>query len=344
MKLLNNEIYRQDLDLIIKQNSFLEFKNKSVLITGATGLICSSIVDLLLFLNEKESMNMTIYAACRNYNKFLDRFPSDNHLKYVQYDANEQNVFDFKCDYIIHGAGNASPELYISDPVGTMISNFEGVNELLKYAKKNKSKLLYISSSEVYGRKTHDGPFVEDDYGYVDILNVRSSYPSGKRASETLCKAYASQYGVKCVICRPGHIYGPSASSADNKISSLFPRMAVKGENLVMKSEGKQLRSYCYSLDCASAILMVLYKGISGEAYNISNKDSIITIRKMAEIIAEKANVELLFQLPTAQELNVFNPMDNSSLNSLKLEELGWKGCFNAELGLEHTINILKAE
>lgn len=110
----------------------------------------------------------------------------------------------------------------------------------------------------------------------------------------------------------------------------------------MLKSDGKQIRSYCYSMDCASAILSVLTSGMDGEAYNISNKDSIINIREMAEYLAEAGGVDLIFDIPSNTEAAAFNPMDNSSLDSTKLEGLGWKGVFSAKDGLEHTVRVLK--
>ena len=176
----------------------------------------------------------------------------------------------------------------------------------------------------------------------MDILAVRSAYPMGKRAAETLCVGYASQYGVDVSIVRPGHIYGPTAQNSDNRVSSAFARQAAKGENIVMKSAGTQMRSYCHCIDCATATLAVLTRGQSGQAYNISNKNSIITIRQMAEMIARHASVELIMDLPSDAEKAAFNPMDNSSLNSEKLESLGWQGQFDAETGFDHTIRTLK--
>ena len=109
-----------------------------------------------------------------------------------------------------------------------------------------------------------------------------------------------------------------------------------------MKSDGKQLRSYCYCLDCASAILKVLISGKNNYAYNISNPESIITIKEMAEILSNFSNIKLIYDNPTETEIKSFNPMNNSSLESANLEDLNWKGCFNAKRGFEHTVTILK--
>ena len=178
-------------------------------------------------------------------------------------------------------------------------------------------------------------------YGKVDIDNIRSSYPIAKRASELLCKAYCTEYNVNSVIARPGHIYGPSAKRNDKRISSDFAYKAANGENLVMKSDGSQKRSYCYSIDCAIQILTVLQAGKCGEAYNIGH-DEVTTIRKMAEITAKAGYVKLLMELPSDIEEKSFNPMNNSALDNSKIKKLGYRDTFTVEEGLTHTVEILK--
>ena len=343
MKIYESETYRRDLDEVLSSFDLGFLRGRSILITGASGLIGSTIIDLLLRYNETDDANVQVYAAVRTPEKAKQRFSADEHLFPVAYDALKPVTFDFAADYIIHTAGNASPDKYINDPVGTMMGNINGIRELLEYGlRSGTKKTLYLSSSEVYGRSEKNEPFTEQEYGYADILNIRSSYIMGKRASETLCASYASQFGSSVVIARPGHVYGPTAGPADKRVSSLFPRQAANGEDLVMKSEGRQLRSYCYCVDCASAILAILKDGVSCEAYNISNRDSVITIRQMAELVAAEAGVTLTMDLPTGAEKAAFNPMENSSLNSDKLEALGWHGLFPAEKGFGHTVDILK--
>ena len=338
MNILQSGLYQGDikesLSCVLKIE---ELKNSRILITGATGLVCSAIVDLLI----SADLNITVYAAGRSEKKVVERF--EGKVRFLSYDATKPITFDVDVDYIIHGASNASPNLYVNEPVETMQANINGMQNLLEYAHtKSLKKVIYVSSSEVYGRKESIEPFKEDQYGFIDVLNSRSSYSIAKRAAETMCVSYHAEYGVPFNVVRLGHIYGPSASGSDKRVSSDFAYKAAEGENLVLKSEGKQIRSYCYSLDCASAILSVLTSGIDGEAYNISNKDSIINIREMAEYLAEAGGVELIFDIPSKTEVNAFNPMDNSSLDSTKLEGLGWKGIFSAELGFNHTIKIIK--
>lgn len=324
-----------------------ELQGKRVLITGCTGLICSAVVDILISWNNVHNNPITILAAGRNIDKIKTRFAPYFHKDWFQivpYDATSfENRLALSCDYLIHGASNASPDKVVKEPVETMLSNFIGMKCLLDYAKANEVKrILYISSSEVYGKKEDDLPYKPDEYGYIDLLNPRNSYSVGKRAAETLCASYAAEYGVDSVIVRPGHIYGPTASQADQRVSSAWAYAAARGEDIVMKSDGAQIRSYCYCLDCASAILKVLLKGKTLQAYNISNPDSIISIRAMAEILAKSANTALRTELPCEAERKRFNPMQNSSLDSTSLLSLGWRGLFNAERGFSHTLEIIK--
>lgn len=345
MSIWNSKTYQQDIENALPLLDKEALAGKRVLVTGASGLICSAVVDLLLACNRKYGTGITVYAAGRNTAKLAARFPDGeaNGAVFVAYDATAPVDFDFAVDYIIHGASNASPDKYVSEPVDTLLANVMGVHNLLQYAAgKPLEKFLYVSSSEVYGRLAHGNPMREDEYGATDILSARSAYPLGKQAAETLCVSYANQYGMNVSIVRPGHIYGPTAQGSDNRVSSAFARQAAAGENIVMKSAGTQLRSYCHCIDCATATLAVLTRGENKEAYNISNKDSVITIRQMAQVIADGAGVQLIMELPTDAEKAAFNPMDNSSLNSDKLEALGWQGQFDAATGFAHTIQALR--
>lgn len=316
--------------------------NQSVLITGATGMICSVVVDVLHWMNKNLDANIRIILAGRNENRVSSRFPyygEDNHIQFVEYDSTSITETPVKANYIIHGASNADPASIIKEPVETMLANLVGLNILLESAVENSSKrLLLISSSEVYGRKEDHRPYKENDYGYVDILNPRASYPCSKRAAETLCAAYKEEYGLDFVTIRPGHIYGPSITQKDSRASAQFTRNAKEGKDIVLKSAGSQLRSYCHTFDCASAILTVLLNGECGEAYNISSKGLVCSIRDIAEAFANAGGVKVVFENPTEIEKKSFNMMDNSSLDGSKLEALGWKPQFDISIGTKKTL------
>lgn len=348
MVIYDSKQWIDDIDEIIKAFPDLkEFEGKSIMITGATGLICSSLIDILHRYNCVSQRKIHIIAAGRTLEGVVRRFGSltrSKEFSFVAYDAAKtDNNLSLHCDYIIHGASNAYPNLIVKEPVETMLCNFLGMKYLLDYARdQGVKRVLYISSSEVYGRKEGDQPYREDEYGFIDLLNSRNSYSIGKRAAETLCVSYSDEYGVESVIVRPGHIYGPTAALKDNRVSSAWAFAASRGEDIIMKSDGEQLRSYCYCLDCASAILKVLIGGENNHAYNISNSNAIVSIKKMAEILAKNAGVKLIQEKASSEEKKGFNPMVNSSLNGENLEKLGWKGLFNAERGFAHTVSILR--
>lgn len=323
-----------------------QIKNKTIFISGATGLVCSSIVDFIAIANIEYGLNTAIYCGCRSKEKYNSRFSGFDKkadLHYVKYDALDPLTARTKFDYVIHGAGNANPFKYMSEPVETMLGNIYGIREILEYARVFKSRVLYISSSEVYGNLCGNKPFKENEYGAIDISNVRACYPSSKRAAESLCISYYHEYGVSVVIARPGHVYGPTASLDDNRASSVFPRYILEGKDIVMKSKGNQMRSYCYVVDCASAVLTVLLNGESGDAYNISCKKSVVSVKEMAESFAAAGEKRVVYEPPTEREKEGYNLMSNSSLDSGKIEKLGWHGLFDMKIGAQHTIEALRS-
>ncbi len=348
MNLYETGLWMDDIKLAAEHVPELkELAGKTVLITGAGGLIASACTDMLIAFNLSHEEKIEIYAAGRSIERMRARFGTyfeREWFHFLKYDAlREIGEFPERCDYVIHSAGNAYPAMIVKEPVETMLTNFEGMGRLLSRAKEaGTRRLLYVSSSEIYGRKEGMEPYGEGDYGYIDLLNPRNSYSIAKRAAETLCVSYAAEYGVSSVIARPGHIYGPTASKNDNRVSSAFAFAAARGDDLVMKSSGSQLRSYCYAPDAASAVFKVLLAGETGHAYNIGNPESIISIREMAEILAAAGGVRLLREEASAEEKRGFNPMSNSSLDCTCLVNLGWSGAFDAETGLGNTVKILK--
>lgn len=346
-----DSLYWDDIENVLRCIPNLkELYQKSILVTGATGMICSAVTDLLLYLNKEHKAGINIILAGRNADRTKKRFDGfvlerDYHFTYYDAISSSAPITEYgDIDYIICGAGNAHPAAYATQPVETILANSIGLNAMLQTAvRQNVKSLLYISSSEVYGNKSEDRPYKENDYGFVDILNPRACYPCSKRLAETLCAAYGKEYGIGTVIVRPGHIYGPTMTASDSRAASQFIRNALDGEPIVMKSAGTQQRSYCYVMDCASAILTALLSGAPGTAYNISNPQSLATIREFAEAAAEAADVEIRFENPSDMEKSGYNLMDNSTLDSEKLEQLGWRGCFDLMTGIRHTLSILNS-
>lgn len=318
--------YYEDLERVAHSSlPWEKLDRKNILITGATGLIGSCIVEVLL---SHPRATYNIYASGRNksrFEKLFERFASSGNLHFVEHEVSQPLDGEVEYQYIIHAASGANPTVYATDPVGVMKSNLLGVINLMDYgANHGLEKFLYVSSGEVYGEG--DGRFFSEDYcGFVDYATVRACYPSAKRAAETLCVSYASQNGTDVSIVRPSHVYGPNFSESDNRVYAQFIRNMLSGEDIVMKSAGTQFRSWCYVVDCASAILHVLLKGEKGEAYNIADNESNISIKDLAEMIAKIGGRKVVIDLPSDIERIGFNTVSKSVFDTHKLENLGWK-------------------
>lgn len=314
----------------------------NILITGATGLIGSTMVEALM---ENPWLNCCVYASGRSVKRVCERFRNyidKESFHLVEYDVLFPLLSDVQFDYIIHAASNASPNAFLKSPVEIIKSNIYGVSNLIEYGLKHGMKrFLYISSGEVYGEG--DGRIITEDYsGFVDCMNPRSCYPSSKRTSETLCASYASEFGADVVIARPCHIYGPNFTDADNRVYAQFIRNVIAGDDIILKSSGEQLRSWCYVVDCVAALLFILLKGNSGEVYNVADKSSVLTIRDLAEILARIGNTKVVFEIPSDVEKKVFNPIFKSVFSTAKLENLGWRVSGNMFEKMTRTIDYLK--
>ena len=345
----NRKLYEEDLKKNAKCASidWSVLKNKNIAITGANGLIGSYIVDLIMQANKDFNYNIKVIAMGRSKKSAQSRFANyiDNkNFEYVEQDVINPINIATNVDFIIHAASNANPKMFALDPVGTMLGNFIGMKNILDYAKNNKvERVMYVSSAEIYGQPFEkQKEFLEDTRGYIDNLKTRACYPISKQAAETLCSAYREQFNLNVVIARPCHTYGPTATEKDNRAATQFIFNVVNKENIVMKSEGKQFRSYCYVGDSATGMLTILTKGKNGEAYNIANEESNITIREFAEEVAAIGQQKIIFELPTIADKKGYNMFDKTIVNAKKLEKLTWSPKYNISKGIETTINILK--
>lgn len=311
-----------------------KLSGKNILVTGATGLIGSCVVDILM--NHK-GKNYHVYASGRNEKRvkqLFTEYKKSPYFHFLKYDVTEPFQSNIDFHFIIAAASSANPILYSSDPVGVMKGNFCGVDNLLTYGvKHNLEKFVYVSSGDVYGEG--DGRIFTEDYsGYVNPLNLRSCYTSAKRATETLCISYAHQYGIDVSIARPCHTYGPNFTESDTRVYAQFIRNVLSDEDIVMKSTGEQFRSWCYVVDCANGIMHVLLKGVNGEAYNIADENSNVTIKEMAEMIAEIGGKKVIIDVPSDEEKRGFNVVSKSIFSTEKLKSTGWNvvGCMKQKL------------
>lgn len=324
-------------------------KNKSILISGATGLVGSFLVDVIMQRNIVYDMQCCIYALGRNEKRSqirFNRFWNNPYFNFIQCDVN--TALNIKCidkvDYAIHLASNTHPLAYATDPIGTIITNIIGTKNMLDFSFTHAIKrFAFASSNEIYGENRGDVEKFSEEYcGYIDCNTMRAGYPESKRCGEALCQAYIKQKNMDIVIPRLTRSYGPTMIMNDSKVISQFIRKAIAGEDIVLKSDGHQYYSFTYVADAVSGLLMVLLKGKCGEAYNIADEKSDIMLKNLAKIIANKCGSNVVFDLPDAIEREGYSKATKARLDSNKLNKLGWNALYSIDEGIDNTINILK--
>ena len=351
MDLLSNELYREDIEKVaILKLPWEKLGDSSILISGSTGMIGSFLIDTLMELNAKHSINCHIYALGRNEEKAKQRFGLyfDNpFFHFVKHDILDPFIINTlpKIDYFLHLASNTHPIQYASDPIGTITINVIGLKNILDFATSMScERVLFASSNEVYGENRGDTELFSENYcGYINSNTLRAAYPESKRCGEALCQAYIKQKSLDVVIARLTRSYGPTMLVSDSKASSQFIKKGVAGENIVLKSPGNQYYSYTYVADAVAGLLHVLLLGKTGEAYNIADESGDIHLKDMASIIAAYCGTKVVFDCPDSVEASGYSTATKARLDGLKLKTLGWNSFYSVETGLKRTIDILKS-
>ena len=319
-------VLEEDLKYIANYSlPYEEMKGTTVLVTGATGLIGVSIVRALVAIGD-----IKVIAHVRNREKAEEIYGAllqKNVELYVDDITKEINVSE-NIDYIFHCASITTSKTMIEKPVETICTSVEGTKNILELAKNKKSKsVIYVSSMEMYGafnNLNHD--VTEKDLGYVDNLKIRSNYPESKRLCENMCIAYMSEYNIPVKIARLAQTFGAGILPGENRVFAQFAKSAIKGEDIVLHTKGISEGNYCYTRDCITGLLTILLKGKNGEAYNVSNPESHITIADMAYMVADKiaeGRIKVVFDIPSENKFG-YAADTKMKLNSSKLQALGW--------------------
>lgn len=324
-----------------------KLSDKSIFISGATGLVGSCLIDVIMKRNEI-GMNCKVYALGRNESRARERFAycADSNLyEFIQYDISRPIVRDDieTVDYVIHLASNTHPIQYSTDPIGTITTNIFGTYNMLEFANDHHaSRSMIVSSNEIYGENRGDKEKFDEEYcGYIDSNTMRAGYPESKRCSEALCQAYIKQKNMDIVIARPTRSYGPTMLMTDTKAISQFIKKGISKEDIVLKSAGTQYYSYTYVTDAVSGILTILLRGKCGNAYNIADESSDIMLKDLAEIIANHSESKVIFEVPDEIEAAGYSKATKARLDGSKLQSLGWKVKYDIEEGIERTLRIL---
>lgn len=351
MNLYENEKYIEDVAALCRVGlCWDKLRGKSIMLSGATGLIGSFLVDVILEKNLKDNINCKVYALGRNEEKAMQRFSKfadDPHFVFIPYDVKLPLVRDDigTVDYILHLASNTHPMLYATDPIGTITTNIIGVQNLLDFAvAHNTSRFVFASSNEIYGENRGDTELFDESYcGYIDCNTLRAAYPESKRCGEALCQAYKAQKGLDVIIARFTRSYGPTIDKFNTRALSQFINKAVANEDIVLKSAGTQYFSYTYMADAVSGLLYALLNGENGEAYNIADASGDIMLKDLAEIIAEISGKKVVYEVPDAVETSGYSKATKARLDGSKLRSLGWKPKYDIKTGMKRTIGIMKS-
>lgn len=342
--MIKDRILLEDLEFINdKVFKSRYFDKKTILVTGATGLVGSLIVKSILHANQTLNSNIFVIASVRNIEKaklvFKD-FEISPFLTFTTTSLLEPVKFDQYIDFIIHTASITASKEMVENPTGVLLTAFESTKNLLEYVKSSpKCKMVYISSMEYYGQ-LFDNNVTEDKLGYIDTSKPRSSYPESKRACEMLCNAYVSQYDLQVCSARLAQTFGAGVPLSDNRVFAQFAKSAVNNTDIILHTSGKSEGNYCYTADAIYGIFTLLEKGEKGQSYNVSYNHS--SILDMAKLVADKIGhnqIKVEICIPKNLANLGYAPDVKMKLNSDKLKNLGWKPTVRLEQMFKRMIN-----
>lgn len=318
-------------------------RGKTVLVTGAGGMIPAYAVYTLLALNEAHGLGITVLGMVRNVDRargILGDIVDRADFELIEGDVQNKIALDRTVDLVIHGASPARPALHAASPVDTIRANVHGAFGLLDLCvRSGGAQFVLMSSAEVYGQRADDGSLVaEDDYGSVDILNPRACYTEGKRAAETIAVSYHAQYGVPVTIARFGHIYGPGMALDDGRVQADFTADVIAGRDITLNSDGSARRTYTYLADAISGMFTAILTG-ENTAYNIADREGFISIRQLAEEFTEaRPDSGLRVRFRDGVDVSKYNPVKGQGLDDARLRALGWAPHVGLRAGVDRTI------
>ncbi len=286
-----------DIDEIIKflDKEYQKFEGKTILLTGGRGFLGRYFTEIFLKINKLNKKPCKILSIDNLITSGIlgDQLPKNKNFIFLKKDITKKIKIDQKVDYIIHAAGIASPYYYKKWPLKTLEVATVGLKNVLELAKKNNSKLVFFSSSEIYGNPDKKNiPTLESYNGNVSCLGPRACYDESKRLGETLVRVYSDQYGLDASIIRPFNVFGPGMQKNDYRVLPNFISKIVNNEKIQIYGTGNQTRTYCYVTDAMNGFLRVLLKGGRGEPYNIGNSNPELSVlnlvKKLEEIYSHK--------------------------------------------------------
>ena len=324
-----------------------ELEGKTILVTGATGMLASYVTWLLLYLHEHAGINVSVVALCRNRQKAEQYFGSYEGKPYFHLliqDVCEPIAYEGKMDYIFHLAGNASPHFINTDPVGIIKCNLQGTMNVLEYARDFLSrKVIFASTREVYGKNEEAELLDEQAFGILDPLDDRSCYTESKRAVEALLKSYYLQFDVNFNIVRIAHSYGPTMKlENDGRVMADLLGDVVAGRDIVLKSSGEAIRAFLYVTDAVVGMFTVLFYGETAKAYNLANETEPISIKDLAQLLTSYRKDKSIQVVTTEGCQKGYCAYRRTALDTSAIEQLGWKPQASLKEGINRVFQFNK--
>ncbi|MEL6830724.1 MAG: NAD-dependent epimerase/dehydratase family protein [Pseudomonadota bacterium] len=352
------DVVAGDLAYMVERldEEFSTMSDKALLIIGGGGFLGYYLVQAVLHWNKVSGqlpINLTVLDNwARGMPDWIEDLKSDPNLTLGTHDVREplpESLPDFQ--FIIHAASIASPIFYRQFPIETMDANVNGLRHLLEYCRAQQAGatpvegFLFYSTSEIYGDPTPDQiPTPETYRGNVSCTGPRACYDESKRYGETLCVNFAQQYGLPIKTARPFNNYGPGLKITDRRVLPDFARDIFSGRDIVMLSDGKPTRTFCYVADAVVGYYKILIKGRPGEAYNIGIETPELSMAEVAEMACRIAQDEfgytgqVVFQKSDDSEYLTDNPNRRCPIIEKARTELDYAPTIYPEIGFRRSL------
>ncbi|MFL0165443.1 NAD-dependent epimerase/dehydratase family protein [Candidatus Clostridium helianthi] len=322
------DILLDDFKYVLSSNlNWEKLSGKVVLVTGGTGFIGSLIIRYLNFLNDYK-YDIKVIAIVRDVAK-AEFMYHDSKVKLIKGDVCNLPLIKDKVDFIFHCAATTRSKDMVEHPTEVSGGIVNGTMNICKLANEKQVKsMVYLSSMEVYGATSKGMQILtENDLGSIEILNTRSCYSLGKRMAENICYSYYVEYNVPIKIARLAQTFGAGILPEENRVFAQFAKSVIENRDIILHTMGDSRGNYCYSADSIVAIFKLLLEGEDGEAYNIVNEETSMTIFEMAELVAQKiAKNRIKVIIDIANQHNYgFAPKTEIRLSAEKMKQLGWK-------------------